>query len=189
MTATVSEVTPSVIVAGLNTDWKRYYADYLYADSWVVTYYIVGNGSQITIVGTDNGDSFHRFTKLASQTTDYKAGEYSYTAVAVNGTSKVAVESGIISIQENFITAVGGIETRSKIKIVLDNLQEVILALSKCTTTEVTINGKSYKRSSLNDLIKTEAHYKDMYAREVRAGQIASGMGDPSKIFTRFIPR
>lgn len=189
MTAAVSEVTPSIVVAGLNADWKRYYKDYLYADSWVVTYYLVGDGAQITIAGTDNGDSFHRFTKLASETSSYKAGEYSYTAVAINGTSKVAVETGLIKIQENFITATGGLDTRSDNKKILDNLNKVVLELSKAVTTEVTVDGVSYKRSSLNELIKTQNHYKTLVAMEIRAERVAQGLADTNKKYVRFVPK
>jgi len=189
LTAETLTVTPSVITAGLNAVWKRYYKDYLYSDSWVCTVYLIGNGSQHTIVGTDNGDSYHLFTALAATTANYVSGEYSYTIVAVNGTSKVAVESGIIKIEPNFLTATGGLDTRSDVKIILDNLTEAIKELSKKTTTEITIDGTSYKRSSLADYIKARSHYAMLYQQEVNALRIAQGFADPNKIYTRFKAR
>lgn len=189
MTALVPEVTPRVITAGSNADWKRLFPDYLYADSWVITYYIVSDDYQITIAGTDNGDSFHRFTKLAAVTANYKAGDYYYKAFAVNGTSTVLVESGLITVVSNFITATGGIDIRSDNKKILDNLNKVVLELSKATTTEITVDGVSYKRSSLNELIKTQNHYKNLVAMEIRAERLAQGFPDSNKKYVRFVPK
>lgn len=186
LTAEIPRSTPSIITAGLNAQWKLSYPDYLYSDSWVLTVYLLGNGTQYTIVGTDNGDGYHLFTKLASETASYIEGLYSYTIVAVKSTSKVPLESGHITIKPNFITATGGLETRSDTKIILDNLTNVVKQLSKMTTTEVTIDGVTYKRSSLNELIKTLNYYKSLYAQEQRAEKLANGFADPNKVFVRF---
>lgn len=189
LTAEIPTYTPSVITAGLNAQWKLTHKDYLYSASWVWTVYLIGNGTQYTITGTDNGDDYHLFTKLASETSSYIAGQYSYTIVAVNGTSKVPMESSIITIKPNFILATGGLETRSDTKIILDNLTNVIKQLSKATTTEVTIDGTSYKRSSLNELIKTRSFYASLYQQELNAEKISQGFADPNKIYTRFAKR
>lgn len=189
MTAEIPTKTPSTITAGLNAQWKLLFPDYLYSDSWIYTIYLVGNGTQITITATDNGDSYQLFTKLASETASYIAGLYSYTVVGVNGTSKVPLESGIITINANFITASGGLETRSDNKIILDNLTKVIKELSKTSTTQVTVDGISYQRSSLNELIKTKAHYQTLYNQELASLALAQGFPDPKKIYTRFKAR
>lgn len=186
LTALVSEKTPSIITAGLNADWKLYFKDYLYSDSWVLTIWLLGNGTQYSITGTDNGDSFHRFTKLASETASYIAGDYSYTVVAVNGTSKVPLESGVITIKPNFLIATSGLETRSNTKIILDLMDKAIKDLASKTTSEVTIDGTSYKRSEINNLIKARNHYATLYAQEQRAVRMANGFADPNKKFVRF---
>jgi len=195
LTATVPIYTPTQITAGLNADWKRQFKDsdgniaYSYSDSWVVTYYLICKSVQYTITGTDNGDTYHRFTKLASETSNYEAGLYSYTAVAVNGTSKVAVESGVIEIRPNFITATGGLDSRSSIKIILDNLDDAILELSTKTTTEVTVNGTTYKRANIVDLLKARDRYQTLYNQELASANASNGFSSKNKIYVRFMPR
>lgn len=189
MTAEIPTIIPSSIDAGLNFSFKRKYDNYLPTDSWVSTMYIFNKGIQYTVTATDNGDSYHLFSKVASDTASYIAGDYSYNILVVNGINKWPIESGVITINPNIITATGGIENRSKIKIILDNLDKVIEALSVTTTTEVTINGKSYKRSSLNELLKTRDRYQTMYNQELANIALANGGADPKKIYARFTPR
>lgn len=189
MTATIPSVVPSSITAGLNFSFKRLYENYKPEDSWVSTLYIYGNGVNIPIVATDNYDSYHLYSKVASETSAYIAGDYKFNVFVVNGINKWLMESGHISINTNIILATGGVDTRSQNKIILDNLTKVITQLSKAVTTEVTVDGVSYKRSSLNELIKTQNHYKTLVAMELRAERMANGIADPNKSYVRFVPR
>ncbi len=189
MTAEISDKIPASIDAGLNFSFKRKYNDYLPADSWVAYFYIFNKGLQYTVTATDNGDSYHLFSKVASDTASYIAGDYSYNILVVNGLNKWPMESGVITINPNIITATGGIENRSKVKIILDNLDKVIEQLSKTTTTEVTVDGTTYKRSSLNELLKTRDRYQTMYNQELANIALANGGADHKKIYARFTPR
>lgn len=180
---------PSVITAGLNFNFKRKYDDYLPADSWVGYLYIFNNGIQYTVTATDNSDGHHLFSKVASETSAYIAGDYSFNILVVNGINKWPVESGLITIEPNIILATGGIDVRSHAKKMIDNLDKVFESLSKTTTTEVTVDGVTYKRSSLNELIKTYNYFKNIYSQELRKDQMAQGLADPFKKYVRFVPR
>lgn len=189
MTAEIPSLVPSYITAGLNFSFKRLYSDYSYSDSWVATLFIVGNGINYTVTGTDGGSGYHLFSKVASETSAYIAGSYDYNIRVALSTNAWLVETGKITIKSNFILATGGVDTRSQNKIILDNLTKVITQLSKAVTTEVTVDGVSYKRSSLNELIKTQNHYKTLVAMELRAERMANGIADPNKSYVRFVPR
>lgn len=187
MTATIPSVVPSTITAGLNFSFKRLYDNYKPEDSWVATMYIYSNGVNIPIAATDNSDSYHLFSKVASETSAYVAGSYSYNTFVVNGINKWCVEFGQITIEPNIILATGGIDVRSHAKKMIDNLDKVFESLSKTTTTEVTVEGVTYKRSSLNELIKTYNYFKNIYSQELRKDQMAQGLADPFKKYVRFV--
>lgn len=189
LTAEIPTVTPSVIDIGLNAVWKRYWKDYLYADSWVVTYYFVSADQQFTCVGTDNGDSYHLFTNLAAATAVLKAGDYSYQAVAVNGTSKVKLEQGVVELKDSFIAATGGLDTVSKYKKILDTIDASIQEIVLKTTSEVTVNGTTYKRADLDKLLVVRDRYLNLYNQELRNIRLNNGQSDPRKTYIGFSAR
>lgn len=189
MTAEIPTVVPPSITAGSNFAFKRKYEEYKPENSWVATMYIYANGVNIPVVATDNSDSYHLYSKVASETSSYISGDYNFNVFVVSGVNKWLVESGNITINPNIILATGGLDTRSDVKIILDNLTTAIKELSKKTTTEITIDGTSYKRSSLADYIKARSHYAMLYQQEVNALRIAQGFADPNKIYTRFKAR
>jgi hypothetical protein len=186
LTSEISTVIPSFITAGLNFSFKRLYEDYKPEDSWVATMYIYGNGVNIPIAATDNSDSYHLYSKVASDTSAYISGNYNFNVFVVNGVNKWLMESGNITIKPNIILATGGLDARSNTKIVLDLMDKAIKELASKTTSEVTIDGTSYKRSEINNLIKARNHYASLYAQEQRAVKMANGFADPNKKFVRF---
>ena len=190
LTAEIQAFTPSIITAGLNAQWKLTFPDYLYADSWVATVYIIGNGIQYTITGTATSpaSSYHLFTKLASETSAYIAGDYKYKIIVVNGTSKWQMEEGRISILPNFISETG-IYSKSENETILALLKKGIKELASKTTSQVTVDGVSYTRMTLNEMIKASNHYQFLVNQEIAAEQLSQGFPDPNKKYVRFTPR
>lgn len=99
------------------------------------------------------------------------------------------MEEGRITIEPNFITATGGIDTRSENKIILDLLKKGIKQLASKTTSQVTVDGVSYTRMTLNEMIKAKNHYQVLVNQEIANEKLAQGFPDPYKKYVRFVPR
>ena len=186
MTATIPTTVPSSITAGLNVSFRRFYPDYLYSASWVVTLHAWMGSAKFTIVGSDNGDNYHLFSKLASETTAYVEGNYNYAMVAVNGTSSYQLESGFIKVKPNFQTAVGGLDSRPTLTKTLEALEKAILGIASAEEMEYSIGSKSIKRMDMAQMLVNRGRLKALIKQEENEERINSGLGNNKNVYLRF---
>lgn len=84
--ATLPTNIPSKLTAGDSVEWTVNLPDYP-APTWTLKYYLVKDGKQIVITGSQYGSTDEHHIDIAKATTaNWPAGTYSYQAKASNGT-------------------------------------------------------------------------------------------------------
>jgi hypothetical protein len=158
MTALIEEK----IVQGDSLNWTETETDYPASDSWVVYYVLVNETSRIAFNSTADGD-FHLFDITTATTSAWKAGEYNYQRYVSDSTDRVTLDQGSVVIEKDFTTAS---DRRSHAKKVLDAIEAVIEDRASIDQQEYTINGRSLKRMTLDDLLKLRGYYKSVVRKE-----------------------
>lgn len=187
MTATIPEIEPSEITAGLSAHWTISAPNYLPSAGYALYYYLIKKNKQIVMSGSDNGDNSFLFEITALISTTYEAGEYSFKLVAVLGDDCWEIRQGRMVVLPNYIASVNGIDYRSHNKITLENIQATIRRGSIKGEKSYSINGKSVERYTWDELLKAEAKYKQYVLEEEKTERIKNGRGNSSKILARFV--
>lgn len=176
---------PTEIKAGFTLKFKVYEEDFLPAD-WTLKYYLLKEGAQIILTGTDNGDNYHLFDVAPATTATYIEGDYKFRLSAEDGIDKYEIRTGEIKVTPNYISNATGYDVRSPIKKTLDALTKACEGLASKEEMEYTINGKSLKRMSLSELIKCREKYLIWYKQEKDAERVKAGLPNRNKIYFRF---
>ena len=182
----IPETEPTVITAGDTVKWKKYFSDYLPADSWVLSYALVMDGKGLSITASDNGDGYHLISLAMATTKVYPPGEYTWQAYVNNGSERYQVGSGVIEVKPNFETLKGGYDARSHVQKTYEALQAVVEGKATQDQIEYSLpSGRSLSRMSWTEILKAYDKYKALYAQEVKADRIAKGLGHSGKILVR----
>ena len=177
----IPEKEPFSFIAGDTVKWTKTLDDYLASDSWVLTYYLVMDGDQKTIVATTSGDD-HLITITAADSANYTPGIYHYQARVTKGSEAYTVAEGAIEVKPNFEAQTSGYDNRSHVKKTVDALEAVILGKASKDQLSYSIAGRSISRLSPGELIEWRDTYRAEYNKELRrAGRLR-----PSKIQVRF---
>jgi len=182
----IQTTEPSVFVAGDTLKFKRYFAGYPPADGWVLSYALVMDSYRIGFSGSDNGDGYHLINVSASNTKDWKTGQYRWQAYVSKGSERYSVASGEMEIQPDFASRTDGYDARSHVKQVLDALEAVILKKASKDQLRYSIAGMTLEKMSPGDLIRWHNHYTRLYRQELEAERIAQGLSPARKIQVRF---
>ena len=172
---------PPSFIAGDTVTWKKALSDYLASDSWVLTYYLVMDGDQKTIVATASGDD-HLATITAANSADYNAGVYHYQARVAKDAEAHTVGRGAIEVKPNFAAQTSGYDNRSHVKKTLEALEAVILGKASKDQLSYSIAGRSISRLSPSELLEWRDAYRAEYNKELGR----AGLKRPSKIQVRF---
>lgn len=179
----ISNIEPSIITAGDTISWRRSLADYP-APTWVLTYALVNAAGKISITAAADGTD-HLVSVAAATTAGYTAGTYRWQAYVTNGSQRVTVGSGEVTIKPNFAAATT-LDSRSHVKKVLDAIEAVIEGRASIDQEEYTIANRSLKRTPIAELLRLRQHYKTFYVQEQNAEKVAQGLFGKNKIYTRF---
>lgn len=165
----LSTSTPTQITAGDTAEWLLSLTDYP-ASSWMLTYYLVKDGAQVSFSGSQYGSGdTHHIDNAAATTAEWEAGTYSYRATVSDGTDRHTVEEGTIEVLPNFATATTGYDDRSFAKKALDAIEAVLLGRASQAQLEYSIAGRQLKFIPPADLMDL----RDRYWAEYRAEEAA----------------
>lgn len=186
MTTTIPATEPTKIHAGDTVAWTRALADYLPADSWVLTYQLVNASQSIGLTATDNGDGSHAISVAPTVTDDWKPGDYQWQAYVTKAADRYTVGSGRITINANFaIAAATGADMRSVNKRTLDLVEAAIEDRFPVGEAGFSINGRSVELMTMAELLSARNTYSGLYARELRRERRAAGNSNASRIGVR----
>ena len=178
---------PTEVVAGDLVTWTRpEHSDLTIADSWILTYALVKDGTKIDITSSDNGDQTYLISVAAATTATWTVGTYKWQAYLTKGSERYSVDEGTIVVNTDFASATGGYDDRSHWQTVLDNVEAVIQGRATKDQSSYTISGRQLSRTPIVDLIALYDKAKAAVIAEKNAEKIANGLGTSSKIYTRF---
>lgn len=132
-----SSYIPAAITAGDSLAWTVTDDDHPASAGWVLKYYLVKSGQQLTLTATAAGDA-HQITVTATTTAAWPAGRYHYQAVAAKGEERATIDSGHVDVSPNFATQADGYDARAHAEVVLDALYAV--AEGKATEDQASIS-------------------------------------------------
>jgi len=168
---------PRELNAGDSWSWSDSLADYP-APTWVLTYYFRGPKT-FNVVATASG-SDHASAVPAATSTTYPRGTYSWQAQAVNGTTKVTVETGRLTINPDLSNA--SIEHRSFNQRCLDDLETAITngAIDGDVLT-YNIGGRSQTFRDWDEILATRDKFRLKVAGELglKPGRVLVRFGQP----------
>jgi hypothetical protein len=175
---------PEIVTEGDTVTWRRYLADYLPADGWVLSYALVNSSGQITFSSTADGQ-YHLVSVPAATTADWDAGEYQWQAYVTKGSDRFTVGQGSITVRSNFAADSLGADNRSHARKVLDALKASMENKATSDQVAMSIRGRSISRMSPAEMIKWIDFYEKQVAKEDEVERRRRGVGSPRKIHYR----
>ena len=170
---------PTLIIAGDRVAWKRtdLGSDYAPA-SYALTYSARREGTssnEIAITTSESGNDY--IVEVAHTTTvNWIPGRYHWQAyiTRASDSARVTVGTGVWEIKSNEDTS--DVDPRSHARIVLENLETAIQALSSRTAKTYTINGRAMTYADLPELEDMRSRYKaEVLAEDRKANGTGGG--------------
>ena len=183
----IPEIEPSEVTAGDTWKWKKdLSAHYSAADSWVLTYHLLGP-QPITITASADGVK-HSVSVAASTTAGYAPGLYKWQSYASKAGERFKVEEGTLEVLQNPATVKGLTEARSDARVILDTLMEAYKANAGREHSSYSLQalGRSFNFKSHAELIAAIQFWQGEVAREDRAEKIRRGLGAGNRVLVRF---
>lgn len=168
---------PTEITQGETLEWTRNFSNYSPADGWTLVYYFRGKGAGADVAAVAENGSF-KTTVLSTVTQTFAVGTYAYQAWLSKGAEKILATEGNFTVKAGFmnIGAAQAVDTRSQIRIDLDNVREAIRTLTTGgAVQEYSIGNRSLKRMPLGDLQKLEENLKTRLSREITRQRVKKG--------------
>lgn len=186
MTIETPIIEPSSVRAGDTVTWIKSLP--LYPSTlWTLYYRLINATSKIDITATASG-SDHLVSVLKATSAAWVAGDYAYVSWVANGTERVTVEQGKITILPDLsAVATAGYDLRTQAKKMLDAIDAALLSLSsgeRLAVVEADINTRKFRYdfTGLQNL-------RNIYAVQVRADDNAErallGLGSRNKLNVR----
>lgn len=176
------QIVPKTIQAGVNfsaTAWRSEFS----GAAWGMT--LMLRGPQVHDLPADRDGARHVWSVPASDTSDWRAGDYAYTIRASDGENVHEVESGRVRITPDLAKAAAGFDGRSQNRIALDAIESVIAKRATLDQERYRINNRELYRTPIADLIRLRSHYAALVAREEAASKGRSPFGRQVKIVMR----
>jgi len=177
---------PDKITAGANAKWIKSLPNNKPEDGWALTYYLHKAGNKITIPSTDNLDSRFLINELAATTAPYTAGEYEMKGFAAKGADVFECFIGSVEILADPIAG-AATDLRSFAKKTLDAIEANISGRASRSDQEYSIEGRSLKRMTMEELQTAYVFWRTEVAKEVLSEKVKNGCGNPRKIKVQFI--
>lgn len=187
MSIEIPTIEPSKVRAGDTVTWLKSLAQYP-ASSWTLYYRLINATAKIDIAAAASGDS-HLVSVPIATSDDWTAGDYTYVAWVTDGTDRVTVAQGRMTVLPNLaaVTA-AGYDSRTQAKKMLDAIDAAILSLSsgeRLAVVEAEIAGRRFKYD-FNGLMKLRNLYAAQVSAEENAERASLGLGSRNKLNVRF---
>lgn len=158
---------PEKIVAGDSVEWSKSVGLYPASDGWVLNYAFHGP-ADIAIGTTAAGDS-HVVQISASESATFPPGYYKWASFFTRGDARKTYQTGSIDILADPTASTGGVNQKSYNQQVLDAVNAVILNQASKAQQEMSVEGISIKKRSMQDLLMLQDRFNLLVAEEKRA--------------------
>lgn len=127
-------------------------------------------------------------TLTDTQTLTLTKGSYFWQAFITNtGGDRLMVGSGTLEVLANLTNISGVYDGRSQSQIMLEAVETALKTGITKGIQSYTIKGRSLARYSIPELIQLRNQLKTEVAREKAADSINQGLGDPRRLFVRWM--
>ena len=180
---------PRTITAGASATWTRYLPDYP-AGSYTLAYSLrlmTGTSPAAVFEAVADGVASHKVALLPAQTLGLDPGTYSLVGYVsddetAGATVREIVFDGTVQVLPNPLGGGAG-DRRTHARRMVDLLRAALEKLAGGTTSQVTVQGKSWTQRSLGELRAELARYEEQVRQEEAAARGQTGSGN---IFVRF---
>lgn len=188
------------IIAGDTLQFATTIADYPASDGWTLKFRLIprtgGDAIVITAATDDEDADAYEVSVSAATTAGWSAGEYSWAAWVEKDVEKFTVDGWVshdqryrggdsIAIKPDPRT-IAAFDNRSHVRKVLDAIEAVIENRATLDQEEYTINGRSLKRTPLDDLVGLRRRYQNELATEDASERVAQGLA-PRRSTIQFV--
>lgn len=172
---------PVYITQGEQIAWKRTFGGYP-SDEWTLQYRFRGPGPGFNITGVASGSGFEA-TATTTQTAAMESGQYVWqawlTSIATP-TDIREVDAGSVTVKVGFTASpTTEIDLRSPAKIMLDTIDDALLAFATSDVMEYEIStpagSRRVKRSDKMNLKEQRNYWATIVARENAAERLRNG--------------
>lgn len=162
------------IVAGFTLEFSTTAPDYPASEGWVLKYRLAPRaaGAVINLQATADGDNF-LVQVSAATTSGWPAGSYTYEAYVEKGSEAYPLERGPVQI---VAPLAGGQDNRLHVEKVIEAIEAVIENRASLDQEEVAINGRSLKRTPIEQLIVLRNKYRSELQSMQAAEKLANGI-------------
>jgi hypothetical protein len=180
--AIIPNRAPSAFHAGDTVKWLESARNYLPADGWALVADLTNGSNHYTITSSDNGDGRHLFTLSAATSATFAVGEYRLGIAATNAANeRFTIAQSTVSVRPNLSSAA---DARSHVKKTLDAIESWIESRNPGVA-EYSVAGRSMKYWSVDELLKMQSRYRQLYKQEQDADRLVSGRRPRRRLLTR----
>ena len=178
------------IIIGDTLDFVTSVANYPASAGWTLKYRLiprVAGPTPIDITAATYLTDDYRVQVAKAVTGAWTAGEYSWVAYVDDGTTRVQVDEGTVTIKADPVSATA-FDARSFAKQMLDAVEAALLG--KATANQLDLISHSIgiraQQRDVATLMPLRDKLRAEVASEIRKEKLAAGMKDPYKIGVRF---
>jgi hypothetical protein len=182
-----ADAPPDRFAAGDTLRWRYASADYPANDGWVLSYRLVGAGVALTIAASADGAGFIA-EATAAQTAVLSVPAAGVPCTLIGYVSKDAERWAVYRapclVQPNPATITG--DLRGHATKMLEAINALLEGRATKDQQSYRIGDRELTRIPVPELLKLRDYYKAEAQRETNAAALASGVGRPRTILTRF---
>lgn len=182
MAAITPTTEPTALIAGDTAKWLKTLTDYPASEGWTLSYTLVSASNRITFNASASGNDY-LVSVSAATTESWVSGSYEWRAQVTKSGEVFTVETGTISVQPSFGSAIDG---RSHARKALSNIEAYLENAGNLTAASYEIAGRKLQRFSLPELLALRDKYKGEVAREDAASGASRGLPDRRRVLVRF---
>lgn len=178
------DTEPDSIIAGSRIDWTRSDITSTYPTAtYTLTYKLKlqDSGWELETITASKVSSAHVVELSTSTTAGYKAGDYRWQAIIVrdSDSESIVLDEGFVSVKAQ----TGDI--RSHNLIVLQAIRATIEGTATNEQAEYSINGRTLKRRSVEELVSLEQLYASRWASEQAAIDRENGRSSSGRVLIK----
>lgn len=177
---------PASLTAGDSCTWRIEAADYPASAGWSMAYAFVNAHEYRRLASTADGDQ-HLFALTTAASGAFTPGRWEWQRYAINGSQRVTLASGVLTVAPNLDQQTLGLDTRSPSRALLQNLEAWMRDANSCAWVgELQIAGRVVKNIPMPDLLALLDRLRADVRREDQAAGLAAGTSKPNRLLVRF---
>ncbi len=176
----------NIITVGDTLDFTTSVPEYPASEGWTLKYRLVPRaaGAAILLTATADGDDY-LVQATAATTAGWVTGFYTWSAYVEKAGEVYTVDRGQLEIRAGSSTMSAGYDGRTHARKVLDAIEAVLENRATLDQESYAINGRSLKRTPIEQLLKLRQVYRAEVAGEEAAAKLAAGLGTARKVQVR----